>query len=840
MISHPAFECEAWKLTEHGLDLDLLPHTESLFALSNGHIGWRGNLDEGEPHGLPGSYLNGVYELRPLPYAEAGYGFPESGQTAINVTNGKLIRLLVDDEPFDVRYGKLHSHERCLDLRDGVLRRTVEWESPAGRTIRVRTTRMVSLTQRAIAAISFEVEPVDAATRVVLQSELVANEEMPTASADPRAAAALACPLQGDIHGHNGSRVGFVHTVRQSGLRVAAAMDHIVEGPDNLLTETESRPDVGRFTAVALLQPGETLRLVKFVGYGWSAGRSLPAMRDQVEAALSAARQTGWDDLLADQRAALDEYWARADVEIDGDDEIQQAVRFALFHLYQAAARAEQRAIPAKGLTGNGYDGHAFWDTETFVLQVLTYTAPDAAADALRWRQRTLPSARERAQQLGIAGAAFPWRTIAGEECSGYWPAGTAAFHINADIADAVKRYLLASGDTAFDGEVAVELLVETARLWCSLGHFDDSGRFRIEGVTGPDEYSAIADNNVYTNLMAQQNLAAAADAVGRHQDVATRLGVEPEESERWRTAAKAMYVPYDVARGVHPQADGFTQHAVWDFENTPEEKYPLLLHFPYFELYRKQVVKQADLVLALHLRGDAFHEEEKARDFAYYERLTVRDSSLSACSQAVVAAELGHMQLAYDYLGEAALMDLDNLEHNTADGLHLASLAGSWIALVAGFGGMRHQERGLSFAPRLPAGWNKLSFRLVVRGAVLRVETDRDITRYTLESGGDLEILHHGTPLTLSAGEPVSRALPKLPDHPAPSQPTGRAPRSRTASGASRFGTLHYSDALAESAHPDGVHPDGAHSDGARSDGARPGSPHPGSALSGGSGSDG
>jgi alpha,alpha-trehalose phosphorylase len=793
VIDHPAFECEPWALTEHGLDLDLLPHTESLFALSNGHIGWRGNLDEGEPHGLPGSYLNGVYEVRPLPYAEAGYGFPEVGQSVINVTNGKLIRLLVDDEPFDVRYGKLHSHERTLDLRDGVLRRSVEWESPAGRTVRVRTTRMVSLTQRAIAAVFFEVEPVDAAARVVVQSELVANEEMPMATTDPRAAAALASPLNGDVHGHNGTRVGMVHTVKQSGLRVASAMDHMVDGPDNLLTETESRSDVGRFTAAALLQPGEKLRLVKFVAYGWSAERSLPAMRDQVEAALSAARQTGWEKLLADQRETLDDYWARADVEIDGDDEIQQAVRFALFHIHQSAARAEQRAIPAKGLTGNGYDGHAFWDTETFVLQVLTYTAPDAAADALRWRQHTLPAARAHAEQLCVNGAAFAWRTIAGEECSGYWPAGTAAFHINADIADAVVRYLLATGDSAFDREVALELLVETARLWCSLGHFDDTGRFRIEGVTGPDEYSAIADNNVYTNLMAQQNLAAAADAVGRYPDAAAKLGVDTDETERWRAAAKGMYVPYDVARGVHPQADGFTQHAVWDFEDTPEDKYPLLLHYPYFQLYRKQVVKQADLVLALHLRGDVFREEEKARDFAYYERLTVRDSSLSACSQAVVAAELGHMTLAYDYLGEAALMDLDNLEHNTADGLHLASLAGSWIALVAGFGGMRHQERGLSFAPRLPSGWNKLSFRVMVRGAVLRVEADRDIARYTLESGQDLEILHHGTALTLTAGEPVSRALPKLPDHPAPTQPHGRSPRPRTAEGASRFGSLHY-----------------------------------------------
>jgi alpha,alpha-trehalose phosphorylase len=781
VIDHSAFGVDPWCLYEQHLDLSLMPHSESLFALSNGHVGWRGNLDEGEPHGLPGTYLNGVYEVRPLPYAEAAYGLPESGQSVINVTNGKLMRLLVEDEPFDVRYGKLHKHERCLDMRDGVLRRAVEWESPAGRRVKVRSTRMVSLTQRAIAAVLYEVEAVGEAARVVVQSELVANEELPAASDDPRAAGVLAEPLVGVSHGQMGSRVGLVHTVRKSGLRVAAVADHIVEGPENLLTQTESREDLGRFTAAVLLQPGEVLRVVKFVAYGWSAERSLPALRAQVEAALAAALQTSWEGLLADQRSCLDDYWSHADVEIDGDPDIQQAVRFGLFHIHQASARGEQRSIPAKGLTGNGYDGHAFWDTETFVLQVLTYTAPAAAADALRWRQRTLPLARDRAKQLRLQGAAFPWRTIAGEECSGYWPAGTAAFHINADIADAVIRYYLATGDHAFDREAGLELLVETARLWCSLGHFDGAGRFRIEGVTGPDEYSAIADNNVYTNLMAQRNLAAAADVAARHPELAAGLGVDPGETDHWRAAAKGMYIPYDEAIGVHPQADDFTKHAVWDFEATSADEYPLLLNFPYFDLYRKQVIKQADLVLALHLRGDAFDEEEKARNFSYYERLTVRDSSLSACSQSVMAAELGHLQLAYDYLGEAALMDLENLEHNTADGLHLASLAGSWIALVAGFGGMRHHDdRGVSFAPRLPPGWKRLAFRILVRGAVVRVETDPESAHYTLESGEDLEIRHYGTAITLSAGQTVSREIPEPPERPTPIQPRGRAPQPR------------------------------------------------------------
>ena len=788
MIDHSCFDNDGWSLTENRLEFDLLPHTESLFALSNGHVGWRGILDEGEPHGLPGTYLNGVHELHPLPYAEAGYGYPESGETVINVTNGKIIRLLVDDEPFDVRYGTLVSHTRCLDLRTGVLRREVVWTSPAGRTVRIRSTRLVSLTQRAIAAVRYEVEPLDHTVRIVLQSELVANEELPNRHDDPRAAAALSDPLVNDVHSVSDSRITLVHTVRHSGMRVAAAMDHAVElvaqdgriERDGLSSRIEAEPDLGRYTVAGMVTPGQTVRLTKFVAHGWSGNRSLPAMRDQVDAALAAALHGGWDALCAEQSDCLEWFWGRNDVQIEGDVQIQQAVRFALFQIFQAAVRAEQRAIPAKGLTGSGYDGHAFWDTETFVLQVLTYLDPWSVAHALRWRHSTLDSARDRAEQLGLDGCAFPWRTITGEECSAYWPAGTAAFHINADIADAVVRYLRATGDEEFGRGEGLELLVETARLWASLGHLDQNGDFRISGVTGPDEYSAIVDNNVYTNLMAQQNLRAAAELAARHPEEAAKLGVIEAEADGWRAAAEAMFVPYDELREVHPQADGFTDHEVWDFANTPSENFPLLLHYPYFQLYRKQVVKQADLILALYLRSDEFTAEEKQRDFDYYEPLTVRDSSLSACCQAVIAAETGCTQLAYDYLAEAALMDIDDLERNTSDGLHLASLAGAWIALVAGFGGLRHTDAGLCFAPRLPEGWTRLSFGLVIGDGNLRVDVQPDTVTYSYSGKGTLEVHHGDTVLSLEPGTPVIQPVKAPAEREAPSQPAGRAPVHR------------------------------------------------------------
>jgi alpha,alpha-trehalose phosphorylase len=777
MISHPAFLVEPWTIREQGIDLNVLSQTESVFALSNGLLGLRGNLDEGEPHALPGTYLNSVYEDRPQPYGETGYGYPRSGQAIINVTNGKLIRLLVEDEPFDVRYGELLEHERILSLRDGVLRRRAVWTSPTGQSVEVCSTRMVSLTQRAVAAILYEVRPVDGPLHVVVQSELVANEQLPVTVDDPRAAGVLHAPLKPEMHGARDAEALLVHSTRRSRRRIGAAMYHVVDGPAGVWTGIEGDSRYARFTVAATLPEGETLRVVKFLAYGWSSERSIPAIAAQVEGALTLARATGWDGLVAEQRRYLDDYWARADVELHGDPEVQQAVRFGLFQVLQASARAERRPIASKGLTGTGYDGHAFWDTESYVLPMLTYTTPHAAADALRWRHSTIPAAVKQARRLGLDGAAFPWRTINGAESSGYWPAGTAAFHVNADIADAVIRLVEATGDEVFEREVGLSLLVHTARLWASLGFHHPYDGFRIDGVTGPDEYSAIADNNVYTNLMAQRNLRGAVEAAKRHPDQAAALNVGEAEIAAWQRAADAMTVPYDDRYGVHPQDEDFTQHEVWDFAHTRSDQYPLLLHFPYFDLYRKQVVKQADLVLALYKRGDAFTPEQKARDFAYYEALTVRDSSLSACSQAVVAAEVGQLDLAYDYLGEAARMDLDNLERNTGEGLHIASLAGTWIALVGGFGGMRDFGGLLTFAPRLPSALTRLVFAVLWHGCRLRVDISATEATYTLADGEPVELAHHGQAFTLTAGQPVTRPIPPIEAGQRPTQPFGRAP---------------------------------------------------------------
>ncbi|MFB8001301.1 glycoside hydrolase family 65 protein [Nocardia sp. NPDC056000] len=772
------FQIAPWELRWCGLDLDALRRTESIFALANGHLGLRGSFDEGEPVGLPGTYLNGFYESRPLPYAEAGFGYPELGQSVVNVTDGKIIRLLVGDEPMDLRYGRTGPHERVLDFRSGTLRRSTEWTSPTGRRVRIHSERLVSFTDRAVAAIRYEVEPLDGGIELVVQSDLLANEPISEAHGDPRLGAALDRPLVAeDAVAHDLAAV-LVHRTRDSGLRVAAAMNHELEVSESARCDVHAEEDLARVTIAVDVAAGNRLRLTKYLAYGWSARRSSPALRAQVDAALASAMETGWDELCARQREYLDEFWAQADIEVDGDPELQQAVRFAMFHVLQAGARGEARAIPAKGLTGPGYDGHAFWDTETYVLPMLTYTVPQAARDALRWRHSTLDQARKRAEELGQSGAMFPWRSINGEEASGYWPTATAAVHVNADIADATVRYLAATGDEEFDIECGVELLVETARLWASLGHLESDG-FRIDGVSGPDEYSALADNNLYTNLMARRNLRAAADACERRPEVADKLAVDAEEYGRWRKYADAMVLPYNHELGVHEQSEGFTRYARWDFDGTPEKKYPLLLHYPYFDLYRLQVVKQADLVLAMYLCPGIFDLEQKTRNFGYYEQLTVRDSSLSACMQAVMAAEVGHLDLAFDHFAEAALTDLHDLHHNVGEGLHIAALAGTWISCVGGFGGLRDHEGEPAFAPRLPEQLDRLAFRIRWRASRIAVEILPQHTAYRLLSGDPVGLRHHGIAHTLTDSA-LTLSNPPAPAPPPVSAPAGRAPRRR------------------------------------------------------------
>ncbi len=489
-------------------------------------------------------------------------------------------------------------------------------------------------------------------------------------------------------------------------------------------------------------------------------------MLDTAAEALAAARDAGFDALAAEQKRFLDDFWAEADIVLDGDPALQQGIRFNLFHLLQSVGRDGKTNIAAKGLTGEGYEGHYFWDTEIYIFPVFLYTRPEIARKLLEFRYALLPHARARARQMGHAsGALYPWRTIAGEECSAYFPAGSAQYHINADIAYAIKLYDEVSGDPTFLREAGAEIVMDTARIWLGLGRFVDrlGGRFGIYEVTGPDEYTACVNNNYYTNAMAQMHLAFAADVAERlRRDhpadfarIVAAIGLGPDEPAAWRAAAEAMYLPVDEVLGIHPQDDSFLEKPAWDIAQTPAENFPLLLHYHPLVIYRHRVLKQADVVLALLLLGDRFTLEEKKRDYDYYEPLTTHDSSLSSCIYSILASEIGYHDQAYAFFMETARMDLDNKHGNTPYGAHLAAMAGAWLSLVYGFAGLRAFNGTLRFAPYLPGHWSHYRFMVRAQGRQLEINVDGSGVTYRLRSGEALTVLHHDRAVMLTAEQP-------------------------------------------------------------------------------------
>lgn len=769
MIEHPAYPIDGWHIRETDFDPDNLGAAETIFATANGYLGLRGNLEEGAPVVERGTYLNGFYEKRPYVYPESAYGLAAEGQTMLNVSDGKMLQLTIDDEPFDITTGNLIQHTRVLDLRRGFAGREVVWESPSGRRISLRTRRMVSFTRKEVACLQYEVVPLDE-SRIQIDSLQLANESDRRSSDDPREVSEYwGQVLQGSWTMLDGTRSGMAHHVQRSGLAGCAVADHRVTCHAPVSVEPVKIDDSQLKVSFVVdrLGAGQPLNLEKHLVYTWGAADDEEAIRQRALDLLDQVSEASFEELLGEQVVYLDDFWRDCHIELEGDDAVQQAVRFALFQMLQASACAAGHGIPAKGLTGQGYGGHYFWDMEAYVLQALTYIAPEKAADAIRWRHATLPEARAWAQHLSHRGALFPWRTIDGEEASAFFPAGTAEYHIDADIAEAVQHYVDVSGDDQFLVDHGAELLIETARFWVDLGHVNPArgGAFCIDGVTGPDEYTAMVDNNTFTNLMAKANLENAAAAVdqirAQHPDayagLVEQVGLADDEPDTWREAAAKMYVHHDEVRGLTGQDDSFLDKEPWDFEGTPPEDYPLLLHYHPLDLYRRQVVKQADLVMAILLQGRHFTAEQARRDFDYYDPITTADSSLSKCIQASVAAQVGHVDKAWEYTRSSAVTDLANVQHNVHDGIHIASQAGTWMALVYGFGGLRRRDGGLCLDPKLPAALTKLTFRVRYRSCVLEAAVTADATTYTLLTGDQLTIRHRGEHLALSGGTPVT-----------------------------------------------------------------------------------
>jgi len=779
------YPADEWNVIEKAFHPEFLAQLETMLALGNGYLGMRGCPEEGGPNAENGTFINGFYETRPIIYGEEAYGFARTGQTICNVTDSKIIKLFVDDEPFWLPNAHLLKYDRRLNMKSGTLDREILWETPAGKQVSIRSRRLVSFVNRHVAAISYCVTLLNAQAFVVISSEIATNELSDRSNEDD---SRLAKPFSGRIlhprtSYYKDRRILLCHATDKSRLTLTCTSDNALESSCPHSYKVAHTADFGQVAFTIEAQAGCPIQLTKYMVYHASQTACAEELCGRAEWTMDRVVNQGFQQLLASQEQYMDDFWRRSDVRIKNimEDritrstvEIQQAIRFNLFHILQASARAEGTGVPAKGLTGQAYEGHYFWDTEIYLLPFLTYTSPRIARNLLAFRYTMLPQARARAKELGHRGAMFPWRTISGEEASAYYAAGTAQYHINADIMYALRKYVQATGDELFLRDYGAEMLIETARLWLDLGFYSDAkgGKFCINGVTGPDEYKTVVNNNAYTNLMARENLRYAAQVIeslrttepDAYDALVQKTALEASEVKEWIRAAENMYVPYDETLDIIPQDDSFLDREPWDFQNTPADHFPLLLFYHPLNIYRKQVIKQADVVLAMFLLGDGFPMETKKRNFDFYDPLTTGDSSLSSCVEAIIAAQIGDMDKAFRYGMAALLMDLADVGGNVKDGCHIASMGGTWMMLTYGFGGMRDNDGTLSFWPRRAPEENaELRFPLTYRGQLLEIEIGLDKVEYALREGERLVIRHETEEILLTresprAVRPVSR----------------------------------------------------------------------------------
>ncbi len=770
-FNKPIYPIEPWTITETEFKKETNYRNETTFALSNGYLGTRGTLEEGylftEKEGLEGNFINGFYESENIRYGEWNFGFPLTSQSLLNLPNMKITKILLsEDEEFNLFKGEVLEYKRVLNMKEGIVNRQVIWRSPSGKELLVETRRFCSFECKNLLVQKMEVTPLNFEGEIRLVSVLNGQVENHTRTTNPLVdygpfGEHLNCDrLEGidNTFYYQGTTLNSKLTMGCMGLHQIKIIDSespgknvttdcIISDEEQLSTGYEIDPEKKAVSIIYsyVAKQGETIGLEKYLAYSSDLDMELDKLQGFLHDVLSNAKEKSFDKLLEEQKAYMEKFWERADVQVDGDDALQQGIRFNLFHIMQSAGRDGRTGMGAKGLSGEGYEGHYFWDTEMYVLPVFAYTDGKLAKALLDYRYDTLPQARKRARVLGHEkGALYPWRTINGEEASTYYPLGTAQYHINADIAYAFKLYVDVNADYEYLKERAAEVLIETARVWADVGGFAESkgGKYCICAVTGPDEYNAIVDNNFYTNLMARENIKDAIWALGKieeldekaYLELVEKLQVTTEEVAYWKRIIENMYFPYDEKRGVYPLDDGFMMRKEWDDSKIPPEKRHLLYenYHPLF-IFRQRMSKQADAILGMLLHSNYFTEEELRRNYDFYQEVTLHHSSLSTCIFGILASQIGYDEEAYTYFSQSARMDLDDYHNNFYAGIHAANMAGTWQAIVFGFSGLRTNRGVLEFKPSIPKEWKGYSFKVHYQGSELKVTSTCEKTEYTL-----------------------------------------------------------------------------------------------------------
>lgn len=772
------YPCEPWHITETAFDLVTNYRNETTFSLSNGYIGTRGTFEESYDFdiktGLEGNFINGFYESEMIRYGEFGYGFPKKSQSILNVPNAKMIKLFIDGEFFDMHLGELKEYNRTLHMDKGILTRDLIWKSPKGKQIKLSTTRMVSFLHKNLMAIHYEVTPLNFDGEIRIVSSIDTDVINHTADTNPLIDyGPYGRRLHTEVISSSGNILKIKARTQNTQFLLGCACTHNLVGEmieeDPRKRENIEKENECLVTYIFKAKRECAISIDKYIAYTTSLDVEESEIDAILDETLALASEKGYAQLQREQGDYVEDFWKIADIKITGDDALQQGMRFNLFHVMQSAGRDGKTGMGAKGLSGEGYEGHYFWDTEMYIMPVFSHVNPQIAKSLLDYRYNTLDKAKQRAKEMGHpCGALYPWRTIDGSEASAYFPLGTAQYHINGDIAYAFWQYVTVTGDYTYLAEKGAEVLCETARVWADVGCFAETkqGKYCICCVTGPDEYNALVDNNFYTNLMARENIHTAikaleylkANKLKAYNSLINKICLRDEEIEVWHKILENMYFPYDEKLGIIPQDDGFLQKKPWDETAIPLEKRNLLYvnYHPLF-VFRHRMSKQADTILGMYLHSHLFTLEEKKKNYDFYQTVTVHHSSLSTCIFGIMACEIGYYDEAYKYFTQSARMDLDDYHNNFYAGIHAANMAGTWLAIVNGFAGLRTNGDIPSFKPFIPKQWEAYEFKIMYQEALLKIAIDNKKVSYALMNDKPITFKHLDKVITLSKKGEVS-----------------------------------------------------------------------------------
>ncbi|MFF2910099.1 glycoside hydrolase family 65 protein [Paenibacillus sp. NPDC057934] len=730
---------DEWSIIEESFDPGTQEISESVFSIGNGYMGGRANFEEQySGNSLQGSYMAGVYYPDKTRVGWWKNGYPEYFAKVLNSTNWIGIHIDIDGTPLDLAKCTVTDFRRELNMKEGTLSRSFTAALEDGKQVKVESIRIVSMTRQEIGAIRYSIVPLNFAGQLTITPYLDGDIKNKDANYDEKFWNEVEKKSEGD-------RGYLTLKTKKLDFHVTSAMtfDILVNGVNTTaqVEAIEQEKYVGSRVAVAV-QPNDQVVIYKYAANVTSRNHGLGQLVDAAKAALQSAREAGFVTLLTEQADAWRDKWKESDIIIEGDVSAQQAIRFNIFQLNQTYNGEDDRLnIGPKGFTGEKYGGSTYWDTEAYCVPFYLSTADASIArNLLIYRYKHLEKAKENARKLGFTkGALYPMVTMNGEECHNEWEITFEEIHRNGAIAYAIYNYVNYTGDHSYLGQYGLEVLVEISRFWEERVHYvPRKDQYVMLGVTGPNEYENNVNNNWYTNRIASWTMEYTLEALAylqenepaRYAELLEKLELQDSETGKWSEIIAKMYYPVDEEMGIFLQQDGFLDKEIIQVKDVQPEHLPLNQKWSWDRILRSCFIKQADVLQGLYFLGDRYDHDTKKRNFDFYEPITVHESSLSPCIHAILACELGYKEKAYAMYLRTSRLDLDNYNNDTEDGCHTTSMAGTWMSIVHGFGGLRVLNGRLNLNPSNPGHWTSYSFKIMFRGSRLLVSvTDTQVT---------------------------------------------------------------------------------------------------------------